>query len=51
MARHRSYSAEFNRQVTQEYLGGEAPGRPIYGGVVDDGESTDQRMRVKVAMC
>ena len=28
-------------------FGGEAPGRPIYGGGVDDGDTTDQRMRVK----
>ena len=28
MARHRSYSIEFKRQVVQELLGGEAPCRP-----------------------
>ena len=32
-------------------FGGEVPGRPIYGLVDDDGDPTDQRMRVKVGVC
>ena len=35
------------RLLTVE-LGGEVPGRPIYGVVDDDGGATDQRMRGKV---